>query len=127
MLFRSQRRVAGDFRICERSRFLDEIDQELVDKRESEQLQGALLSSASYSKQKEWLESSTTTASKTYEKTTDGEYDYSQGDSVTHNMWGLGEVINVHGDGPSMTLEVRFPTEKGVKLIMPKYAPITKA
>ncbi|MBU0581489.1 MAG: UvrD-helicase domain-containing protein [Candidatus Margulisbacteria bacterium] len=123
-----QRRVAGDFRICEVSRFLEEIDENYLDKTESEQVKGMLLMrKSSWEEDQDWItEKSFMKKSMYEEQSKEKSYDFQQGDQVRHNMWGMGEVIKIHGEGPSMTLEVRFPKEDGVKLIMPKYAPISK-
>lgn len=48
------------------------------------------------------------------------------GDKARHGKWGVGTVVSVKGSGEEVELKIAFP-DYGVKGLMQKYAPITKA
>ena len=48
------------------------------------------------------------------------------GDKVRHGKWGLGTIVSVRGEGEERELQVAFPG-LGVRALMQKYAPITRA
>lgn len=48
------------------------------------------------------------------------------GDKARHGKWGVGTVVSVKGSGEEVELKIAFPNQ-GVKGLMQKYAPITKA
>ena len=48
------------------------------------------------------------------------------GDKARHGKWGVGTVVSVKGSGEEVELKIAFPGQ-GVKGLMQKYAPITKA
>lgn len=48
------------------------------------------------------------------------------GDKALHGKWGTGVVVSVKGEGDDMELDIAFP-EKGIKRLLAKFAPITKA
>ena len=48
------------------------------------------------------------------------------GDKAQHGKWGVGTVVSVKGSGEEVELKIAFPGQ-GVKGLMQKYAPITKA
>ena len=48
------------------------------------------------------------------------------GDKAKHNKWGIGTIVSVKGSGEEVELKIAFPGE-GIKALMQKYAPITKA
>ena len=48
------------------------------------------------------------------------------GDKAQHGKWGVGTVVSVRGAGEEVELKIAFPGQ-GVKGLMQKYAPITKA
>lgn len=48
------------------------------------------------------------------------------GDKAQHGKWGVGTVVSVRGTGEEVELKIAFPGQ-GVKGLMQKYAPITKA
>ena len=48
------------------------------------------------------------------------------GDKARHSKWGIGTVVSVKGTGEETELKIAFPNE-GIKGLMQKYAPITKA
>lgn len=48
------------------------------------------------------------------------------GDKAKHGKWGIGTVVSVKGSGEEVELQIAFP-DQGIKALMQKYAPITKA
>ena len=48
------------------------------------------------------------------------------GDKIRHGKWGLGTIVSVRGEGDARELQVAFPG-LGVRALMQKYAPITRA
>lgn len=48
------------------------------------------------------------------------------GDKAKHAKWGIGTIVSVKGSGEEVELKIAFPGE-GIKALMQKYAPITKA
>lgn len=52
-------------------------------------------------------------------------YDWQTGDIVRHKKWGRGRVAEVRGQGEAMQLVLDFP-EQGTRLVMVKFAPLTK-
>jgi DNA helicase-2/ATP-dependent DNA helicase PcrA len=53
--------------------------------------------------------------------------DFRNGDKVVHNKWGTGTIVAVKGTGEDMELNIAFPAPVGVKRLLAKFAPITKA
>lgn len=51
---------------------------------------------------------------------------WNPGDKVKHNVWGVGTVVRVKGDGDDMELDIAFPAPTGIKRLLAKFAPITK-
>jgi DNA helicase-2/ATP-dependent DNA helicase PcrA len=51
--------------------------------------------------------------------------DYSVGDLLRHDKWGMGKVLDTRGTGPDQELSVEFP-QAGIKHLMVRFAPITK-
>ncbi|WP_274362574.1 DNA helicase PcrA [Paenibacillus thermotolerans] len=52
--------------------------------------------------------------------------DFSAGDKVSHNKWGVGTVVSVRGEGDDRELQIAFPAPVGVKKLLAKFAPIQK-
>jgi len=48
------------------------------------------------------------------------------GDKAIHGKWGTGVVVSVKGEGDELELDIAFP-DKGIKRLLAKFAPITKA
>ena len=48
------------------------------------------------------------------------------GDKVKHGKWGIGTIVSVKGSGEETELKIAFPGQ-GIKGLMQKYAPITRA
>jgi DNA helicase-2/ATP-dependent DNA helicase PcrA len=53
--------------------------------------------------------------------------DYQTGDKVAHRKWGTGTVVAVKGSGDDTELQIAFPAPVGIKRLLAKFAPITKA
>lgn len=49
------------------------------------------------------------------------------GDKAAHGKWGTGMVVSVRGEGDGMELDIAFPQPTGIKRLLAKFAPITKA
>lgn len=48
------------------------------------------------------------------------------GDKAVHGKWGTGTVVSVKGEGDGLELDIAFPNI-GIKRLLAKFAPITKA
>ncbi len=60
-------------------------------------------------------------------KTTGGDQlGWKLGDKAVHKKWGTGTVVSVKGSNDDMELDIAFP-DLGVKRLLAKFAPITKA
>lgn len=53
--------------------------------------------------------------------------DWKVGDKAQHGKWGTGTVVSVKGSGEGMELDIAFPSPTGIKRLLAKFAPITKA
>ena len=49
------------------------------------------------------------------------------GDKAQHGKWGTGTVVSVKGSGEGIELDIAFPSPTGIKRLLAKFAPITKA
>ncbi|MEH7416122.1 DNA helicase PcrA [Neobacillus drentensis] len=49
------------------------------------------------------------------------------GDKAAHGKWGIGTVVSVKGQGEGVELDIAFPSPVGIKRLLAKFAPITKA
>jgi len=56
-----------------------------------------------------------------------GSVAWQTGDKVSHNKWGIGTVVAVKGSGDDQELQIAFPAPVGIKKLLAKFAPITKA
>ncbi|MFH1710179.1 MAG: DNA helicase PcrA [bacterium] len=54
------------------------------------------------------------------------EYNFNVGDTINHPKFGHGEIIGLSGKGSELMIQVTFEAA-GEKLLMAKYAPLTKA
>ncbi|MFQ6343283.1 DNA helicase PcrA [Enterococcus faecium] len=107
------------------SRFVEEIDQELLEiegmRPTPKKTPVFAKKTAAYSyKQPE-------TAVVTSKSATGGEKNsWKPGDKVKHKKWGLGTVVRVSGTSKDLELDVAFPSQ-GVKRLLAAFAPIEKA
>ncbi|MCM3005927.1 DNA helicase PcrA [Priestia koreensis] len=53
--------------------------------------------------------------------------DWKVGDRAAHKKWGTGTVVSIKGEGDSKELDIAFPSPTGIKRLLAKFAPITKA
>lgn len=53
--------------------------------------------------------------------------DFAMGDKVSHGKWGTGVVVAIKGSGDDTELQIAFPAPVGIKRLLAKFAPITKA
>ncbi|WP_223702102.1 DNA helicase PcrA [Sutcliffiella deserti] len=54
-------------------------------------------------------------------------HDWNVGDKAEHKKWGTGTVVSVKGEGDNKELDIAFPSPTGVKRLLAKFAPVTKA
>lgn len=107
------------------SRFVEEIDQELLEiegmRPTPKKTPVFAKKAAAYSyKQPE-------TAVVSSKSATGGENNsWKPGDKVKHKKWGLGTVVRVSGTSKDLELDVAFPSQ-GVKRLLAAFAPIEKA
>lgn len=107
------------------SRFVEEIDQELLEiegmRPTPKKTPVFAKKTAAYSyKQPE-------TAVVSSKSATGGEKNsWKPGDKVKHKKWGLGTVVRVSGTSKELELDVAFPSQ-GVKRLLAAFAPIEKA
>lgn len=52
--------------------------------------------------------------------------EWKAGDKAVHGKWGTGTVVSVKGEGDGLELDIAFPNI-GIKRLLAKFAPITKA
>lgn len=55
------------------------------------------------------------------------QFDWKVGDKASHGKWGIGMVVSVKGEDDGMELDIAFPAPTGIKRLLAKFAPITKA
>lgn len=101
-----QRILYGSTQMNDRSRFIKELPEDLVD------FQG------------ETKAESTHDSMKSSPKGSHSAGDFVVGDKVFHTLWGSGTVVAIGATG-SDSITVAFP-EKGVKNLLPEYAPLKK-
>lgn len=51
---------------------------------------------------------------------------WSPGDKVEHKKWGQGTIVKVVGEGDNKELDIAFPSPVGVKRLLANFAPINK-
>ena len=107
------------------SRFVEEIDQELLDIQGMRPTPKKSTPFASKAATPIYKQPATTVVSS--KATTGGESnDWKAGDKVKHKKWGAGTVVRVSGTAKDLELDVAFPSQ-GVKRLLADFAPIEKA
>ncbi|MFS0985640.1 DNA helicase PcrA [Enterococcus durans] len=107
------------------SRFVEEIDQELLDIQGMRPTPKESTPFASKAATPIYKQPATTVVSS--KATTGGESnDWKAGDKVKHKKWGAGTVVRVSGTAKDLELDVAFPSQ-GVKRLLAAFAPIEKA
>jgi len=120
----SSRMLYGRTQYNRPSRFLEEIDEDVLEKG------GAVHKVANQKpigeKYKRATYQQPTTSAVTAKQQTGGEKaPWQPGDKVQHKAWGIGTVVKVSGDAKDMELDVAFPAQ-GIKRLLAAFAPITK-
>ncbi|HAP7137931.1 TPA: DNA helicase PcrA [Enterococcus faecium] len=106
------------------SRFVEEIDQELL---EIEGMRPTPKKTPVFAKKTAYSYKQPETAVVPSKSATRGENNsWKPGDKVKHKKWGLGTVVRVSGTSKDLELDVAFPSQ-GVKRLLAAFAPIEKA
>ncbi|WP_434564608.1 DNA helicase PcrA [Enterococcus faecium] len=106
------------------SRFVEEIDQELL---EIEGMRPTPKKTPVFAKKTAYSYKQPETAVVPSKSATGGESNnWKPGDKVKHKKWGLGTVVRVSGTSKDLELDVAFPSQ-GVKRLLAAFAPIEKA
>ena len=114
------------------SRFIQEIDSEILEEvaSQSSSFGGSSSSSTAsrraasgYRKTPTGPNLKTTT---TYKESGGDKLTWAAGDKASHKKWGTGTVVSVRGEGEAMELDIAFPSPTGIKRLLAKFAPIDK-
>ncbi|KQL34824.1 ATP-dependent DNA helicase PcrA [Bacillus sp. FJAT-25509] len=106
------RTLYGRTSVNQESRFINEIPDELLDR----------------ANKKVVTERRAVSRPAVAMRTTGGEsHGWRVGDKASHGKWGIGTVVSVKGEGEAMELDIAFPSPVGIKRLLAKFAPITKA
>ncbi|MEH7347259.1 DNA helicase PcrA [Gottfriedia acidiceleris] len=106
------RTLYGRTSVNQESRFINEIPEELLDR----------------ANKKVVTERRAVSRPAVAMRTTGGEsHGWRVGDKASHGKWGIGTVVSVKGEGEAMELDIAFPSPVGIKRLLAKFAPITKA
>ncbi|MGC4542496.1 DNA helicase PcrA [Enterococcus faecium] len=106
------------------SRFVEEIDQELL---EIEGMRPTPKKTPVFAKKTAYSYKQPETAVVPSKSATGEENNsWKPGDKVKHKKWGLGTVVRVSGTSKDLELDVAFPSQ-GVKRLLAAFAPIEKA
>ena len=106
------------------SRFVEEIDQELL---EIEGMRPTPKKTPVFAKKTAYSYKQPETVVVSSKSATGGEKNsWKPGDKVKHKKWGLGTVVRVSGTSKDLELDVAFPSQ-GVKRLLAAFAPIEKA
>ncbi|MGX1901470.1 DNA helicase PcrA [Thermolongibacillus altinsuensis] len=107
-LTRAQMRTLfGQTNINSPSRFIDEIPEELIENVRKTMERKPV--------------------ARTIQTNVQTETEWKVGDKVSHKVWGTGTIVRVKGNGDDQELDVAFPSPIGIKRLLAKFAPITKA
>ncbi|PQF24272.1 DNA helicase PcrA [Enterococcus mundtii] len=108
------------------SRFLEEIDQELLDIHGMRPTSNASQPSPFRANNATPKYQQPTKAGVSAKVATGGETGgWKPGDKVKHKKWGPGTVVRVSGDAKDLELDIAFPSQ-GVKRVLAAFAPIEK-
>ncbi|KRM73085.1 DNA helicase PcrA [Lacticaseibacillus brantae] len=111
------------------SRFIEEIDQSLIDQPDVAQRTGIPFIDRTQRAVNPSYDQRRTGTPATVAKaptTGAGNTDWQPGDKVEHRKWGVGTVVKVNGSGDDQELDIAFK-EQGVKRLLAAFAPIVKA
>ncbi|PKR76690.1 DNA helicase PcrA [Halalkalibacillus sediminis] len=139
----SSRTIFGRSQYNQKSRFLDELPVDLVE-REGEVFGGGSSgsSSGSFGGQSDSFSKALNDLSskggatekpqpkrkaKTMKEKPSTPQEWSVGDKVSHKKWGEGTVVKVEGAADDMELDIAFPSPVGIKRVLAQFAPINKS
>lgn len=114
------RTLYGMTEMNDRSRFIDEIPEHLIEEAEKEMpiwLQRTPIMTPKPAAQKRVPVLTHTGGEKIR---------WQVGDKLEHKTFGTGIVVSVKGEGEDVELDVAFPAPAGIRKLMAKFAPITK-
>ncbi|ARI78578.1 DNA helicase PcrA [Halobacillus mangrovi] len=112
------------------SRFINEIPEELLEgKEQKEELPFFNKKKEASPFQKQSLRPEKRAAKKIEKNKGTGaeKASWQPGDKAVHKKWGEGTVVKVQGEGDAMELDIAFPAPTGIKRLLARFAPITKA
>ena len=114
------------------SRFINEIPEELIEgKEEIEELPffNKKREATPFGVKPQQAEPKKRAAKKPQKKDSTGgeKIGWAPGDKAQHKKWGVGTVVKVQGEGDGMELDIAFPAPTGIKRLLARFAPITKA
>ncbi|WP_181347906.1 DNA helicase PcrA [Thalassobacillus sp. CUG 92003] len=110
------------------SRFISEMPEECIDGKANEQQAAPFFSNNQTSTSTSGASQEKRRPKKMHDNSTGGEkISWNPGDKAQHKKWGEGTVVKVQGEGDSMELDIAFPAPTGIKRLLARYAPITKA
>ncbi|MBF0779871.1 MULTISPECIES: UvrD-helicase domain-containing protein [unclassified Granulicatella] len=111
------------------SRFLDEIDENIVERTDSTMYGrkshvGQIQYSSAFNVHKEKVSIVQKQAIVSNQK--DEQISWSVGQQVNHKKWGIGRIVRISGQGEDTMLDIAFDGQ-GIKTLLASFAPITKA
>jgi DNA helicase-2/ATP-dependent DNA helicase PcrA len=112
------------------SRFINEIPEDLVEGKEQQKEELPFFNKKKETPFKKDTPSPQKRAAKKIEKnqgTGAEKTTWQPGDKAVHKKWGEGTVVKVQGEGDGMELDIAFPAPTGIKRLLARFAPITKA
>lgn len=119
----SYRMLYGRAQSNQPSRFIREIDEELLTQTSAHSTAPKKQSQPQYLKP---TYHQATKVGVSHKQATGGEnQDWRVGDKATHKVWGIGTVVQVSGQGEKTELSIAFP-QQGVKRLLAAFAPIEK-
>jgi DNA helicase-2/ATP-dependent DNA helicase PcrA len=115
------RMLYGRTQVNDPSRFLDEIDNQLMD-----QIDNTAPTITVIGNDLPFSKRNLAANANTYEPTGAEEVDWKIGEKVNHKKWGQGLIVGINGSGEETVLKIAF-NQQGIKELLATFAPITKA
>ena len=108
------------------SRFVEEIDEQLLDIQQPTMAAKPLTPTrAPFAARRGAASTITKRRPQVANQTTAGQVDWQVGETVQHKQWGPGTIVKVNGQGSDAELDVAFKGQ-GIKRLLAEFAPITK-
>ena len=108
------------------SRFVEEIDEQLLDIQQPTMAAKPLTPTrAPFAARQGVASTITKRRPQVANQTTAGQVDWQVGETVQHKKWGPGTIVKVSGQGSDAELDVAFKGQ-GIKRLLAEFAPITK-